>query len=197
MVNSDDVEFAVALRNFLRVIGEDPYREGLDDTPHRYVKALRFWTSGYHQKPEDVVKLFEDGANGYDELVFQGSTPLFSLCEHHLSPFFGVAHVGYIPNGKVVGLSKIARLIDVFARRLQVQERLSTQIADALQEQLNPKAVGVVLRCRHTCISGRGVQKAGSITYTAALRGLFKTDMAARAEFMGFVDRADAQSQNQ
>jgi GTP cyclohydrolase I len=177
-----------------RIVGEEPDRQGLQETPKRYVTALAFWTKGYQEDPKSVLKEFEDGAQNYNEMVFQGAISCWSLCEHHLAPFFGVAHIGYIPNGKIVGLSKLSRLVDVFARRLQVQERLTRQIADALDENLKPKAVGVVLRCRHSCIESRGVQKAGSMTYTSALTGLFKDDISARSEFLKFVDRADAAS---
>lgn len=170
--------------------GEKYSRTGLQETPERFVRAWEFWTSGYKQDPASVLKTFEDGANGVDEMVVQDSIPVWSLCEHHLAPFFGVAHIGYIPDGRIVGLSKFSRLVDVFARRLQVQERLTNQIADALEATLEPKAVGVVLRCRHTCIESRGVQKAGSVTTTSALRGFFKTEAEARAEFLQFVNKA-------
>ena len=170
----------------------EPYtREGLRETPARYRRAFEHFIKGYQQNAGEVLKTFEDGAAGYDELVFQGAIPFYSTCEHHLLPFWGVAHVGYIPEGRIVGLSKMPRLVEVFARRLQVQERLTTQIADAMRDFLKPKAVGVVLRCRHTCIESRGVEKIGTMTYTSALRGLFKTDAAARAEFLTFMRAAD------
>lgn len=179
------------ISNLLQHLGEDPRREGLRETPKRVIKAWEFWMSGYSQDPATVLKTFEDGSQNYNEMVFQGAIATWSMCEHHMSPFFGVTHIGYIPNGRIVGLSKLSRVVDIFARRLQVQERMTVQITDALNEHLQPLAVGVVQRCRHTCIESRGVQKAGSMTYTSALRGLFKTDVAARSEFMRFVERAD------
>ena len=181
-------------RRFLKWIGENPDRGGLLETPARVRDAWKFWTSGYSQKPEDVLKVFEDGAEKYDELVFQGNIPCFSHCEHHLTPFFGVCHIGYIPKGKIIGLSKLGRLVDIFAHRLQVQERMTQQIAHALEEHLKPQAVGVVMRCRHLCMESRGIQKVGTITYTSALLGKFKTEPETRAEFLGFVGRADVKS---
>jgi len=174
----------------LRHIGEDPSREGLLETPERAARAWAEWTSGYAQDPAAVLKSFEDGSQGYDELVFQGNIPCYSHCEHHLAPFFGVAHVGYIPRGRVVGLSKLSRLVDVFARRLQVQERLTVQVAEALQEVLNPRAVGVVLECRHMCMESRGIQRTGTVTKTSALLGEFRSEPDARAEFMAMVTSA-------
>lgn len=169
-------------------------RGGILDTPDRYAAAMQFWLSGYKQDPIKVLKTFEDGAQSYDELVFCGAIPLFSLCEHHLTPFFGIAHIGYIPSGKIVGLSKLARLTDIFARRLQVQERLTREIAETLQNALKPIGVGVVLRCRHLCMESRGVHKPGTLTYTSALFGAFKEKPEARAEFLEFVKRADQQA---
>lgn len=176
----------------LKYIGEDMARPGLRETPQRVRKAWEFWASGYKQSPQDVLKTFD--AENCNELVFEGGIPFYSLCEHHLVHFFGVVHVGYIPGSKgIVGLSKFSRLVDVFSRRLQVQERLTNQIADAINEHLQPKAVGVVLRARHLCMESRGIQKAGMITYTHALRGVFMTEASARAEFLGVVERADSQ----
>lgn len=169
-------------------------RPGLKETPKRWAAAMGFLTSGYGQDPGKVLKSFDDGAEHYDEMVFQGGIPLFSLCEHHVAPFFGVAHIGYIPSGKIVGLSKLARVADIFARRLQVQERLTQQIAHALQEHLQPKAVGVVLRCRHLCMESRGVQKIGTLTHTSSLHGAFQESARARQEFMQFVALADART---
>lgn len=176
------------VRVMLRQRGEDPDREGLRETPERYLKALDFWLSGYHRQPEDVLKLFEDGASGYDTMVFQANLPIYSLCEHHMAPFFGLAHVAYIPNKRIVGLSKIARVCDIYARRLQVQERLGSQIADCLMTHLAPEGVGVVLQCRHLCMESRGVQKAGTVTMTSALRGSFRDQPEVRAEFMSLVN---------
>lgn len=169
------------------MMGEDPGREGLRDTPARVRKALQFFSKGYDQKPSHILKAFEDGAQGCDEMVFQGSIPLWSMCEHHMLPFWGVAHIGYIPNGKVLGLSKFSRLVDVFARRLQVQERLTVQVADALMTGLVPLGVGVVLQCRHSCMESRGVEKTGSVTMTTALRGAFKDEPHVKAEFLQSV----------
>lgn len=180
-----------AVRRLLSRCSENPDREGLKDTPDRFLKALDFWTSGYDKQPSDVLKEFKDGAEDYDELVFQGSIQLYSLCEHHMAPFFGVAHVGYIPNGRIIGLSKIGRLIEIFARRLQVQERLTSQICRSLESALQPRGVGVVLRCRHLCMESRGIQKPGTVTYTSALGGALFHDQRARSEFMRFVQMAD------
>lgn len=162
-------------------------RPGIIDTPQRFAKAWAFWTSGYEQDPKAVLKEFEDGGEKYDEMVVVSGTPVFSHCEHHIAPIFGYAHVGYIPDGRVVGLSKISRLIEVFARRLQVQERMTVQIADALQEHLKPRGVGVILQCRHLCMESRGIQKMGTITTTSSLRGRIKEDPQTRAEFLSFT----------
>jgi GTP cyclohydrolase IA len=162
-------------------------REGLVETPKRVVKAWNEWTAGYEQDPIQVLKAFEDGAQNYDEMVVLTDIPVYSTCEHHLAPFWGVAHIAYIPKGKVVGLSKFARLVDVFARRLQVQERLTVQIADAIMEGLEPEGVGVALQCRHMCMESRGIQRRGTVTTTSALRGGLKTDASARSEFLSLV----------
>ena len=183
-----------AVRTLIEAHDPDPDREGLRETPKRVAQALQFWTQGYSQNPRDVLKEFEDGAQNYDELVFEGNLPLFSLCEHHLTPFFGVAHIGYIPNKKIVGLSKLGRLLDIFAQRFQVQERLTSQVANALNEHLNPKAVGVVIRARHLCMESRGIRKVGTITFTSTVTGLFKQDAAAREEFLSFVRLADTRA---
>lgn len=174
----------------IRQVGEDPSREGLHETPARAAKAWADWTCGYDQDPATILKTFEDGAQGYDQVVFQGGITLHSHCEHHLAPIFGLAHVGYLPGKRVVGLSKLARLVDVFAHRLQVQERMTSQIAAALQEHLQPRAVGVVLQCRHFCIESRGIRRVGSVTQTVALHGDFRDEPAARAEFMALVHNA-------
>jgi len=171
----------------LQYIGEDPNRGGLLETPKRMLKAWDFWTSGYGQKPEDILKVFEDGAEDYDEMVLVKDIPIYSHCEHHLAPFFGVAHIGYIPNGKIVGLSKLSRIADVFARRLQVQERLTNQIAQALEEHLQPLGVAVVIECRHMCMESRGIQRQGATTVTSSMRGILREDAKARAEFMGLL----------
>ena len=178
-------------RDLIESFGEDPDRGGLLETPSRVVRAWKFWTSGYGKDPAAVLKTFDDGAEGYDELICQGNIPLYSQCEHHMASFFGVAHIGYIPDKRIVGLSKLSRVVDIFARRLQVQERLTQQVAHAIEEHLQPKAVGVVLRCRHLCMESRGIQKPGTITYTSALLGSFKTHGDARSEFLRFVESCD------
>lgn len=180
----------LAVRQLLDLVGEDSDREGLVGTPQRFIDAIKEYTWGYKQDPQAVLKTFVDGSAGYDAMVFQANIPIYSLCEHHLSAFFGFAHIAYIPKGKVVGLSKLARLADIFAKRLQVQERLCTQIADALVEGLAPEGVGVMLHCRHLCIESRGVRKPGTITITSALRGSLREDASVRAEFLALVNNA-------
>lgn len=175
------------IKDLLTFVGEDPEREGLLETPKRALAAWEFWTSGYKQDPYAILKLFEDGAQDCDEMVVQRDIPLWSMCEHHLAPIYGMAHIGYIPDGNIVGLSKMARLVEVFARRLQTQERITNQIADAMMKGLDPLGVGVVLQCRHLCIESRGIQKQGTVTTTCALRGVIKDIPAARAEFLAFV----------
>jgi len=170
------------------VIGENVDREGLRETPLRVLKAWKHWAGGYDIDPADVLKVFEDGAEHYDQMVMVRSIPVYSHCEHHLAPFFGIAHVAYIPNGRIVGLSKLSRLVDVYARRLQVQERMTKQIADALWEHLAPKGAGVVVRCRHLCMESRGIQRQGSETLTSALRGTFLTNSEVRAEFYSMTE---------
>jgi GTP cyclohydrolase IA len=174
------------VRNLLTSLGEDPAREGLKRTPLRVAKALDFLTSGYHATVEQVVKgaIFTEECK---EMVVVRGIEFYSLCEHHMLPFFGHAHVAYLPNGKVVGLSKIARVVDVFARRLQIQERLTKQVADALMEALDPHGVAVVIEASHTCMMMRGVQKQSSTTVSSAMRGTFEDDPRTRAEFMGFI----------
>lgn len=171
----------------LQRIGDDPTREGLQDTPKRVVKAWDTWFGGYHVDPKTVLKVFEDGAEGVDEMVLETDIPVYSFCEHHMAPIFGVAHVAYIPDGKVVGLSKLVRLVDIFARRLQVQERLTNQIADSLMKELNCKGAGVVLQCRHMCMESRGVHSHGVVTTTSALRGCVKDEHDSRAEFLSLI----------
>lgn len=171
-------------RRFLTSIGEDPDRPGLRETPARVAKAWMAWASGYHQNPADVLKTFEDGAEEYNELIVVRNIPVYSHCEHHLAPFFGKATVGYMPNGKIVGLSKLTRLVECFSRRLQVQERMTIQIANALMETLEPKAVGVVVRCRHLCMESRGIRTAGEETVTSAMLGELQPNLAMRTEFL-------------
>lgn len=175
------------IKEFISRLGEDVDRQGLKETPERVVKAWKFFTSGYGKDPKDVLKCFEDGGETYDQLLFQANIPLVSSCEHHMEKFWGACHIAYVPNGKVVGLSKLFRLADIFARRLQVQERLTQQIADALMEHLQPKGVGVVLQMRHMCMESRGIQKAGTVTISSALRGCIKEEPECRSEFMSLV----------
>jgi GTP cyclohydrolase I len=166
------------------VIGENAGREGLVETPARVVKAWKHWCSGYNVDIAKLLKTFEDGAEDYNEMVLVKDIPIYSKCEHHLADIFGTATIAYIPNGRVVGLSKLSRVADAFARRLQVQERLTTQIADALDTHLQPLAVGVIVKARHMCMESRGICQQGHHTVTSALRGVFKTDPTARAEFL-------------
>jgi GTP cyclohydrolase I len=182
------------VRGLLSYVGENPNREGLQETPARVLKALKFWCSGYGEDPAKILKTFKDGSERYNQLVFVGNIPLYSQCEHHMAPFFGVAHVGYIPDGRVVGLSKLPRLVDVFARRLSMQEKITTQVAHALMDNLQPLSVGVVLRCRHMCMESRGICKVGAITMTAARLGGFEDDNSSWAEFQGYVARAEAKT---
>lgn len=169
------------------IIGEDVTREGLLETPKRVVKAWQDWTRGYHVDIAGLLKTFEDGAEGYDEMVVRKNIRIYSHCEHHLAPIIGECTIAYIPNGRVVGLSKLDRLADAFARRLQVQERLTQQIAEALMTHLQPKGVGVHINARHMCIESRGVSQHNSDTLTSALRGVFKDQPETRAEFMALV----------
>jgi GTP cyclohydrolase I len=171
-------------KRFLKSLGEDPDRPGLIETPARVTKAWKHWSSGYGQNPADVLKAFEDGAEEYNELIVVRNIPVYSHCEHHLAPFFGKATVGYMPDGKIVGLSKLTRLVECFAKRLQVQERLTIQVANALMEHLQPKAVGVVIRCRHLCMESRGIKTAGEETVTSALLGELQPNLAMRTEFL-------------
>jgi len=177
------------VRELIAIGGDNPDRPGLVETPQRFARAWAHWTSGYGVDPLAVLKTFE--MEGHDGgMVFQANIPTYSMCEHHLAPFFGVAHIGYIPHGKVVGLSKLARLVDIFARRFQIQERLCANVADAMFAELEPRGVGVVMQMRHLCMESRGVQKAGTITITSALRGDMLSDATVRAEFMTMVATA-------
>lgn len=172
------------VKELLSMVGEDPERGGLKETPARVVKAWKHWTKGYDESPAEILKEFDDGAENYDQIIFVKDIPIYSHCEHHLAPIFGTVTIAYIPNGKIVGLSKLSRLADCFARRLQVQERLTNQIADALQEHLNPIGVGVYIKARHMCMESRGICQQGHHTITSALRGAIKNDPASRAEFL-------------
>jgi GTP cyclohydrolase I len=171
-------------QRFLELVEPDAGRQGLAETPKRMAKAWAEWTAGYAQDPAEVLKTFDDGAEKVDEMVLVRDIPVYSHCEHHLAPIIGVAHVAYIPNGKIVGLSKLARLVEVYARRLQVQERLTNQIADALSDSLSPLGVGVILKCRHMCMESRGIRTPGALTITSALRGCMKDEPDCRAEFL-------------
>ena len=174
-------------KTVLKDIGEDPEREGLLKTPERVAKAMQFLTQGYATNPEEILKsaLF---AEEYSEMVIVKDIEVYSMCEHHILPFFGKAHVAYIPNGTIVGLSKIPRVVDAFSRRLQVQERLTIEIRDCIQKTLNPKGVAVVLECQHMCMQMRGVQKQNSVTTTSAFTGLFLNNDATRKEFINLVN---------
>lgn len=175
------------IRGVLRFLGEDIDREGLQDTPARVVRALGEHFSGYGLDPgEYLSKTFEE-VEGYDELVLVSDIEVFSHCEHHMVPFVGKAHVAYIPNGRVVGLSKLARVVDVFAKRLQVQEKLTTQIAGAIQTHLAPQGVAVIMQCQHFCMCYRGVKKPGSWTTTSKLHGIFLADPASRMELFTLI----------
>lgn len=175
-----------AYRAVLEELGETPDREGLVKTPHRAADAMRFITSGYHMDLQTLVNgaIFEEDA---DDLIMCRNIEFFSMCEHHLFPFFGHAHIAYIPSGKVIGLSKLARITDMFARRLQVQERMTVQIAEAIQEVLQPLGVGVVIEAKHMCMMARGVEKKASDMVTSHVLGSFRSDRATRAEFMNLL----------
>lgn len=175
---------APLIRELLARLDPDPTRGGLVETPERVAKAWAEWTSGYAQNPADVLKVFDDGAENYDAMVIERGIPVYSHCEHHLAAIFGTATIAYIPDGRIVGLSKLSRLTNVFARRLQVQERLTNQIADALHEHLKPRGVGVVITARHMCMESRGINQQGHETITSALRGVIRDDPTARAEFL-------------
>ena len=176
-------EFEALVRRELEILGEDATREGLRDTPSRVAKAMLWLTRGYHMSVEDVVggAVF---AEAHHSMVMVRDIELYSLCEHHMLPFFGKAHIAYIPKGRIVGLSKLPRILEVYARRLQVQERLTEQVASAIQDVLNPLGVGVVIEAFHMCMMMRGVEKQHSMTITSALRGSFRDDAKTRDEFL-------------
>ena len=173
-------------KEVIEKVGEDPTREGLLKTPERVAKAMQFLTQGYDQNPEDILKsaMFSEK---YDEMVIVKDIEVYSLCEHHMLPFFGKCHIAYIPNGHIVGLSKFPRMVDAFSRRLQVQERLTDQIRDCLHETLNPRGVAVCIEAQHLCMQMRGVQKQNSITTTSAFSGAFMEEDITRQEFMSLV----------
>lgn len=172
--------------DILKQIGEDPSREGLEKTPERVAKALQYLTHGYDLNPDDIIKqaIFHEE---YSEMVIVKDIEVYSMCEHHMLPFFGKAHIAYIPNGKIVGLSKIPRIVDAFARRLQVQERLTIEIRDCIQRTLEPVGVAVVLECAHMCMQMRGVQKQNSTTTTSAFTGIFLDNDSTRKEFINLI----------
>jgi len=174
------------IKGILKEIGEDPQREGLIKTPMRVEKSLKFLTSGYKVDITEVLNgaLFEEK---YDEMIISKDIDIFSLCEHHLLPFFGKCHIAYIPDGKIIGLSKIPRIVEIFSRRLQVQERLTTQIANSLYEILKPQGVGVVIEAKHLCMIMRGVEKLNTVITTSSLIGCFKDDINTRSEFMNLI----------
>lgn len=179
---------AALVRKMISLVGEDPNREGLRKTPERFEKAFKFLTSGYHQNVDHVL----NGATfsvAYDQMVIVKDIEFFSLCEHHLLPFFGKCHVAYLPNKKVIGLSKVARLVNMFARRLQIQERLTNQIAQAIAEKISPEGVGVIIEARHLCMQMRGVEKQHGQAVTSAMLGAFRQNKETRDEFLSLVKR--------
>ncbi|MCW8140892.1 MAG: GTP cyclohydrolase I FolE [Planctomycetota bacterium] len=184
----DHAAIAERVREILALLGDDPARQGLLDTPKRVAKSLDFLTSGYRKDPIKILEgaLFDEQS---DEMVVVRDVELYSTCEHHILPFTGKAHVAYLPDRKIVGLSKIPRVVDVFARRLQVQERLTVQIANAVAEALKPKGVAVVIEARHMCMMMRGVEKQNSFATTSCMLGMFKSDPKTRAEFLNLIGR--------
>jgi GTP cyclohydrolase I len=181
-----EATFSDLVQEIIVRIGEDPSREGLSRTPERVEKAFQFLTKGYNEDPEQLLNsaLF---TVTYDEMVIVKDIEMFSLCEHHMLPFFGKVHIAYIPNGKVIGLSKLPRLVDIFARRLQVQERLTTEIAETLMKVVQPQGVGVVVEARHLCMMMRGVEKQHSATVTSAMFGCFRDEKETREEFLSLI----------
>ena len=185
--NKDNLNIGENIKKILNEIGEDSEREGLLKTPERVSKSLKFLTEGYKLDPKKILTaaLFQED---YNQMVLVKDIELYSLCEHHMLPFFGKAHVAYIPNGVIVGLSKIPRIVDVFSRRLQVQERLTDQIKDCIQDAMNPKGVAVVIEAQHLCMQMRGVQKQNSITTSSSFSGIFMSDEKTRSEFMNLIN---------
>ena len=189
LAGTETDEIQGLVEQLLGLLGEDPARNGLAKTPERVAKAFRFFTEGYQQDPEETL-------NGaifpieYDEMVVIRDIDFFSLCEHHLLPFYGKCHVAYLPNGRIVGLSKIPRLVEVYSRRLQVQERLTVQIAEALQQKLNPQGVAVVMEARHLCMMMRGVETPNAVAVTSSMQGVFQSQQQTREEFLNLIRRS-------
>lgn len=173
------------ITEILKGIGENPEREGLINTPKRVVKMYKEIFKGYSQKPEDVLTTFD--ADGYDQIILLKDIELYSMCEHHMLPFFGKAHVAYIPNRKIVGISKLARLVDLYSRRLQIQERIGQQVVMALMEYLEPKGAACIIEAVHTCMRMRGVEKQNSVMVTSSIEGIFRTDLSAKNELMQMI----------
>ena len=185
----DSLELREHVTEILKILGEDPSREGLAKTPLRVEKALKYLTKGYAQDPGEILRSAVFGESDYDEMVIVKDIDVFSLCEHHLLPFFGKCHVAYLPDKKIVGLSKLPRVVEAFARRLQVQERLTTQIAKTIEETLKPKGVGVVVEAFHLCVMMRGVEKQNAHMITSSMRGRFRSDSRTREEFLDLIHR--------
>jgi len=183
MLNQKKLEAAVLA--LMKALGENTKREGLVATPRRVAEAYKKIFEGYSQDPKKIITVFSD--ENYDEMIVLKDIEFYSTCEHHMFPFFGKAHIGYIPNGKIVGLSKIPRVVEIFSRRLQNQERLTVEIAKTLEELITPKGVGVVLEGKHLCMMSRGVKKQGSTMITSAMRGLFKNNLNTRGEFLQLI----------
>ena len=184
------LKFRDHVTEILKLVGEDPSREGLAKTPQRVERAWKHFTAGYAQDPAEILKKAVFDASDYDEMVIVKDIDVFTLCEHHLLPFFGKCHVAYLPKNKIVGLSKIPRVVDVFCRRLQIQERLTTEIARTLEKVLKPKGVGVVIEASHLCVMMRGVEKQNASMVTSAMRGRFRSDPRTRDEFLNLIHRS-------
>ncbi|MEK6695224.1 MAG: GTP cyclohydrolase I FolE [Nitrospirota bacterium] len=189
LVGTDTDAIQALIEQLLVHLGENPTRDGLVNTPERVAKAFRFFTQGYQEDPEEILNgaLFPIE---YDEMVVIRDIDFFSLCEHHLLPFYGKCHVAYLPNGRIVGLSKIPRLVEVYSRRLQVQERLTMQIAEALQQKLNPQGVAVVMEARHLCMMMRGVETPNAVAVTSSMQGVFQSQQQTREEFLNLIRRS-------
>jgi len=183
-LKTSETQAKQAVRTLLAWAGDDPDRQGLKDTPSRVVRAYREWFKGYEEDPERLLQRTFDETAGYDEIITLRDIPFQSFCEHHLAPITGIAHIGYLPNGRVVGISKLARVVDTFARRLQIQERLTAQIADVIEKVLRPQGVAVVIKATHGCMTTRGVHKHGAGMVTSRMLGCFRDNPATRNEFM-------------